>query len=398
MLRTIIFFSSFQVEERHNNESRVKLKLALASPLAFYMSASIYFLNTVTMNNLNHFNSLHQKSIQSNATRSFYFGSLLLLWLSVCIVANAEETICVYQDVNKKSYEVESIEQVPRRYRYKAECGPTSALDLLASPDEMELGRSVRNARFSSPLGYIEARWPKTVTNMFGRTPNKALLDAAKATAKVLNKGRFPAELRSPDFKLQVVFLDEELPETQIPRTLISNCHPAWMTPPSNVYVVAQRVMRGCGNAPKKRQSIADAELAEVLLHEFGHVVEYHLLKDAFGGDSLRSEGFATWFASYASNYSSEIKRGVVEKKVLDQAKLAIQASPDVFDFDGSGNDYSRAASFFFALESFRGINGILDVYDTMLKENIDFVEAIRAKYHWDLDRLWKESAKVSGL
>ena len=96
------------------------------------------------------------------------------------------------------------------------------------------------------------------------------------------------------------------------------------MTPPANIYVVAQRVVAGCGGSKKVKTSVADSELAEVLLHEMGHSIEYQLLAQGIGRERARSEGFATWFEQYASEKSAIIKSGSVKKEHFDLAKASV--------------------------------------------------------------------------
>jgi hypothetical protein len=127
------------------------------------------------------------------------------------------------------------------------------------------------------------------------------MADAARTIARIISKPAFPAEVRRLKFDWQVIFMDGKLPETQIPEVLARSCHPGWMTPPANIYIVAQRVAGDCGGGQEQVPRVADSTLAAVLVHEIAHAIEYHLLGPAFGGDRMRAEGFATWFTDYAS-------------------------------------------------------------------------------------------------
>lgn len=268
--------------------------------------------------------------------------------------------------------------------------------DYLAKPGEIELSGNVRREIINSPLGSISVRWPRKTESLFGRTPLKALSDAAQTVSKALSRGSVPTELQRLNLPWQVVFLDEDLPELQIPAYLISNCHPGWMTAPANIYIVAQRVAGGC-QSTRVGQGVADAELTEVLIHEMGHAVEHALLGQNFGNDRMRAEGFATWFANYASQFSSLLNRRVGDEKLKAAAKLAIQQSPN-FVFQGSYLDYQRAASFFRVIEDRKGATEVFAVEQLIAKTGSALMTAIEKRTSWNTQALDHEVRKYLGI
>ncbi|MCC6953310.1 MAG: hypothetical protein IT290_04265 [Deltaproteobacteria bacterium] len=292
--------------------------------------------------------------------------------------------------------QVNALADVPYELRKHAKCFRSSQDTYLAKPQDIELQGSIRREQISSPVGTIHMRWPRKVETQFGRTPLRAMTDVANTVSKALRRASFPSRLQSLNLEWQVIFLDAELPETQIPAYLIANCHPGWMTPPANIYIVAQRVTGGCSNT-RVPERVADKELAEVLVHEMGHAIEYHLLEGTNGGDRMRAEGFATWFEGYASDFSSLLNSRNIIDEQKRRAKASIQQSQGYFAFKGSAEDYARAAMNFYAISSRRGVSSLIDVYERMVRDNVGFMVAVDKELDWDAERLAEEIGKFLG-
>ncbi len=301
----------------------------------------------------------------------------------------------MYQDDKGVIHQVTSRERVPASQREKARCFDNSNRQYLAKPEEIELKGTVRREDMVSAVGRIELSWPRKVESLFGRTPQRAMADAAYSVSRALRSAGFPNKLQMLNLEWKVVFMDEDLPESQIPAYLVNNCHPAWMTPPSNIYVVAQRAAVGCGEKRSVRASEADAQLAHILIHEMGHAIEFQLLEGEQANDRMRAEGFAAWFEQYGSHFSSIIPKGTVDALYASAARESLRANPKVFQFTGSFEDYGRASQYFKAVEARRGVRGVMEVYSLMRQEHLSFVEAILRSMSWDQNRL---SAEVSKL
>jgi hypothetical protein len=313
------------------------------------------------------------------------------------VLLAAPKDVCIFTDKEGKILQVMGRDAVPSAQRTSARCfsPKVSGSDSLAAPTEIKLEGAQRSDTFVTAVGPIKLRWPRSVESAFGRTPQRAVAEAAAAVSRTLKKPGFPAALRSLDIPWQIVFMDEELPEQQIPWYLVTNCHPAWMTPVANLYFVAQRVVAGCGNATPKRGAVADATLATVLLHEMGHVIEFQLLQGLGVEDRRRAEGFASWFEQYAAEQSPLIPRGSVAREHLTIARRSLARGDDLFAFQGTAEDYARAALPFVALEKRRGVAGIMKVYELMRGERLDFPSALKKAIGWDRRELVAEIKKI---
>lgn len=311
--------------------------------------------------------------------------------------------ICIYIDEGNKLHQVHGKSEVPKEYVAQTRCfqekeskkkKPEEYHNNLAAPTEVALKGTIRKENMSSSVGRIDLRWPRSVELLFGRSPQQAMAEAARVVSRSLKSGGFPLHVQTLNLDWEVVFMETDLPENQIPSYLQHSCHPAWMTPPSNLYFVSKRIASGCSNSKQKTSSsVANETLAQVIIHEMGHAVEFALLRDKtgiFGADRERAEGFASWFEYYAAGYSS-----IVDKKnVLTQFKLAAPFATEVFN--GSGEDYALSALQFVAIQERFGIRGIFKVYDAMIAGKIQFKDAVKKVFGWDAQELRKEAKKIA--
>lgn len=308
-----------------------------------------------------------------------------------CLAADKKE-LCVFQDDKGIIKQVNSRSAIPPQFVNQSKCIEVKSGEFMAAPEDVKLGGTIRRENMSSSLGRIQLRWPRKVEVLFGRTPQRAVEDAASTANRALKASSFSSVVQNLNLDWQIVFMDEDLPESQIPRSLISNCHPAWMTPPANLYVVAQRVVAGCEGGPTMQSRVADSELAHILLHEMGHAIEFQLLGETQDNNRMMAEGFASWFEQYSSDYSSIITRGSIRERYMGLAKQSIAMQPR-WVFSGTAHDYARASLIYHAIVDKRGVKGLMDIYDTMRIQKLDFLKAMDKKLSWDQKRLEQEIA-----
>ena len=321
--------------------------------------------------------------------------ALLLAGTLVAVTLQAEPQICVYTNAKGGVEQTNDLNQIPARFKSTAKCfTPKQISGKMEKPAEIALKGNVREEHMGSSLGPINLRWPRKVEVLFGRTPQRAVAEAATAVSRALKHGGFSVELQRLSLPWEIVFMDEELPEKQIPAYLVSNCHPAWMTPPANIYVVGQRVVAGCGDKTRPSTSVADGQLAQVLIHEMGHAVEYQLLQGKATQERMLAEGFACWFEQYASDFAAVLSKGQVERQYMTWAKEALRQAPFGGAFSPTAHEYAKASLLFHALVNRGGISRLSDVYGRMAEERLDFYAAVKRTLGWDLAKLYAEAAR----
>ena len=283
---------------------------------------------------------------------------------------------CLYVNDSGVTKQAKSMSQVPSRFRQNAKCFAEGQSQFLAAPDQIDLKGSIREENITSPIGKISLRWPRSAEEYFGRTPLRATIEAARAVSRAIKRSSIPSDVQRLSLDWKIVFMDAAMPSNQVPTQLITNCHPGWMTPPANIYVVAQRIAGGCFGG-RSSTSVADNELSEVLVHEMGHAVEYYLLKGNGGVDRQRAEGFATWFEEFAARSSSLLDASEIKSKQYSLAKDSFRRSPDSFSFSGDAFDYARASMYFHAIEARFGTDSVMAVYKNMAETGIPFSQAV---------------------
>jgi hypothetical protein len=308
------------------------------------------------------------------------------------------EEMCIYINEQGIERKVHSLKQIPSHLRMRARCFTNEPREL-AAPQEMNLSGAERKERILTSVGPVNLRWSRSVEKVLGRSPARAMADSGRMVSKTLKQGGFPSEVSTLSLEWDVVFLDENLPVEQVPQHLISNCHPAWMTPPANIYVVAQRVAAGCQGAGSAQKRDIEGDMAAVLAHEMGHVLESSLLSShSFRSERWRAEGFATFFERLAARYSSLIRADSLEKKHSMLAQRSFQVAPEKFFFRGRAEDYARASMYLQAVVNDRNIRGLIDVYQRMDAEQIGLRAAIEKETGWSLKLLEEKAQKAAGL
>lgn len=329
----------------------------------------------------------------------FRFATILFVLVSLCLesaFAQSQE-ICVFRRSNGRVEQVASREDVPAQYRKSSRCFSVSKqTPYMADPNDISLKGNVRTERISSPIGPVDLRWPRSVEVLFGRTPQRATQEAAYTVSKVIRGSGFPTRIQQLNLNWQIVFMDENMPQAQIPAYLRNNCHPGWMTPPAKIYIVSERVASGC-SGQTRRTSVADSTLAEVLIHEMGHAVEHHLLEEQFTSDRMRAEGFATWFEEYASEYSTLIDSRTLKSEHRAMAKEVIKGQGENFSFAGGAEDYARASLYFDAIVERGGVYSLMEIYETMREEKLGFFASIQKRLGWDKRQLEREVLRIAG-
>ncbi len=291
---------------------------------------------------------------------------------------------CVYADDQGNILSAPSIKEVPSRFRSKAACKDSQPLSI-PKADEVDLRGGVRSSSFGTPLGTMDVRWPRQVERCFGKSPSRAISEAASAVNRALRNGRFDEKMKYARRDWSLVLIDRASAVSQFPMQLSLGGHPGFMVPPNQIYIVVDFISPNC-----QPSGDVDALLTQVLLHEMGHVLEFSLLGESgFAADRKRAEGFASWFEGYSSKFSSAIPRGRVQEtyRTMVQSQSGVGSQ----QFSGSGQDYAIASLEFEAIVARKGVSGLMDVYETMNTCRCSFYDALHQKFGWDQKDLQRE-------
>ena len=291
---------------------------------------------------------------------------------------------CVYADDQGNILSAPSIKEVPSRFRSKAACKDSQPLSI-PKADEVDLRGGVRSSSFGTPLGTMDVRWPRQVERCFGKSPSRAISEAASAVNRALRNGRFDEKMKYARRDWSLVLIDRASAVSQFPMQLSLGGHPGFMVPPNQIYIVVDFISPNC-----QPSGDVDALLTQVLLHEMGHVLEFSLLGESgFAADRKRAEGFAAWFEGYSSKFSSAIPRGRVQEtyRTMVQSQSGVGSQ----QFSGSGQDYAIASLEFEAIVARKGVSGLMEVYETMSTSRCSFYDALYKKFGWDQKDLQRE-------
>jgi len=265
-----------------------------------------------------------------------------------------------------------------------------AATGRMARPGEISLGVLERSESLSSPLGAVDIRWARSAEVMFGTSPERAVLESMRAVKRTLYSLGIDQSDLGDISRWEMVFVDKDLKSSELPRELLERCHPAWMTPPSNLYFVANRIAGGCSGKELFDRARADAEMTEVILHEIGHVIEYMLLKKKINPDVPHAEGFATWFTSVATDYTPFFRRGQLKREQLELAAVSAANGVGAGGFKGTENDYVVASLPYHAVYHRLGAQGIKELYRE-LEAGAPMLEALEQGVDWSPVKLKEE-------
>jgi hypothetical protein len=286
---------------------------------------------------------------------------------------------------------VRNTASVPRAFRGRVVC-KDKARSEIPSPEDLYVGKDARIAEFSTELGPMRVRWSRAVEACFGKSPSRAVSEAAQAVNRALKSGRFDSEVKFARREWSLGFVDKGWALAQFPLALTLGGHAGFMIPPNRIYIITDFVSHGCSDT-----SNADLNLTRVLLHEMGHVIEYLLLGESQTlDDRQRAEGFASWFEQYSADYAGLIPKGLVQR---EYAAEVVGWSPQTKEppFSGSLQDYAVAALRIQAIVERKGISGLMRVYKHLREEQVDFYTAVERGVGWNEKTLRQQMSDIRG-
>ena len=320
------------------------------------------------------------------SAKSFFISSMSLGVIGLLGVASdvAAQTDCVYADDRGALVGAPALKDVPARFRSKAACRDRQP-STVPGADDITIRGGSRSSSFSTPLGTVEVKWPRQVEQCFGKSPNRAISEAASAVNRALRTARFDQSIQAQRRDWSFVLIDRANAVSQFPMQLSMGGHPGFMVPPNNIYIVTDYISPNC-----QKGGDSDVMLTQVLLHEMGHVLEYALLGGRdFSSERKRAEGFAAWFEGYSAQYASTIPKGRVQERY--RSMIQSDARVGSSSFAGTGEDYAIASLEFEAIVARKGVSGLMDVYETMGKDRSSFYDAVKKRCGWDQKDLQRE-------
>jgi hypothetical protein len=310
---------------------------------------------------------------------------VLMIVIAVVPLTESRGDVCRYLSESGVVQEAPTLEAVPRQHRARAQCGAASSPD----PRDVRLQGTETERRVPTPLGVMNVRWPRAVESCLGRSPSRAVAEAATAVGRAINRGRFDSALINRQREWFLLVLDRRAAAKEIPDRAGHRGHAGFMLPPNKIFIIADNIAGDCQAAGQR--NVPEDFLARVLIHEMAHVLEFVLLRDQFGGERFRAEGFARWFEEYATEGSSIVAPGLVasETNLLVQSQPGVSFSPE--SFNGSHYDYARSALFFREIVARRGIGGLMRVYSKM-SNGATFFPAVQSELGIVRDKLERDS------
>jgi hypothetical protein len=261
----------------------------------------------------------------------------------------------------------------------------------LEKPHEVRLTGAARDFNFSTAFGRLRIRWQVASTDYFGKEPYYVVKESWEQAAKTLSRRQFPAALRSSPFDWNLVFMDEAATVRVYPFGK-QDCHPAWITPPADIFVSAFYIGTGCRQGVLPEQE-ARNRLRGTLYHEFGHAIEYQLLGAAVkGAERYHSEGFAEWFEVQAL---SDHGLSGEARQIQQGSKKHFLENWNPKTFSGSNSDYYRAYAMIESIVKKRSLSGLLRVYEVIKREEIPFDAAVKKELGWTPAQWMKEAAAL---
>lgn len=305
--------------------------------------------------------------------------------------AEAEtDSSCLYVSDSGEIQHAKNAQQVPRHLRARAVCKDRPAGTEIVAPEDVQLGRDARTASFSTEVGPMNVRWPRSIERCFSTSPSRAVGEAAIGVNRAIKTGRFTEDVKTARREWSLVFTDKATAFSQFPIALTLGRHPGFMLPPSQIYIISDFVAPDCGSG-----QVGDDTLIQVLLHEMGHVVEYLMLGERrMDTDRERAEGFAAWFEQYSADFTSAIPRGQVRRYYDQLAARALERGYG--GFSGSAEDYAYSALQFRAIVDRRGVSGLMQVYRVMREEGMPFQDAVFKALSWNRATLQREMREVA--
>ena len=94
------------------------------------------------------------------------------------------------------------------------------------------------------------------------------------------------------------------------------------------------------------------------------------------------------------AQYSSLLSESKEKRQIDDAARISVQNRPGTFVFTPDWYGYSRASLYFRAIADRKGVRGIMEVYESMRANQLNFFPAVEKEMSWNRERFEKEALR----
>ena len=292
--------------------------------------------------------------------RSGCLSLLLFLFLSLALSVDTAADSSVPLITVTRSFRAEDVSAV----KQQAFRDWLSASGVLTAPREKSI---------STVFGPAKLFWNSEVKDLPGGVEGATMRGFALARSAAEKCALL--DYITPTMPWQVAFVSGVKGDRW--NTILSSAagHSAWAGPPANIMVDISRL-----RSKERKSEILDA----VLVHEIGHVLEFHLMGRGFAHrERWHGEGFATWFASLV---------GAPAEKDFE-AKRQFSNTWRPYRFGASKIDYLMSYSLLAVLANDE--KKLFAVYRRMDEENLGFARAVHQETGWD-ESQWLEAAALN--
>ncbi len=214
-------------------------------------------------------------------------------------------------------------------------------------------------------------------TEIKGLDLKKIIIQAFEISAEILRKNNFEENLITKNFDWRIV-VSKKINQNNS-RIANNYCHLAQMGPPADIVFDARSFAKPC------IESLSlDLQILSSLIHEIGHVIEYHLMAKAYPRrERWHSEGFALWFQSVGVDLleNKNLAKYFGSKKLAEEVINLKETNWSVYTFSGSKADYLHAYAIIKYIIAEGGIAQLLSIYQEMSAKNLSFSDIIQEKF-----------------
>ena len=168
-----------------------------------------------------------------------------------------------------------------------------------------------------------------------------------------------------------------------------ARCHTAWIGPPANIFLAADRLAFECKAQRRTPDQIEEA-FRTVLIHEIAHAVEFHLMGEGFSRrQRWHSEGFASWFEAL----TKDGRKNQRYQALVLEAHNVLSADWHPAKFTGAKSDYARSFAMIAVIAERSSPRMLFRIYADMATFSVPFEQSVKRQLGWS-EKTWLAHAR----